>query len=102
MRFDISHQISEALTRMIAGAQVMPIAKGARDGVGARTIGRQPEQGQPRVGSQPRLNGLGVMDGRVINHHREPALPLSRIAGLKTGEQIAEQGVGVTGGDTMP
>jgi hypothetical protein len=102
MRFDIRHQISEALTRMMAGAQVMPIAQGARDGVGARTIGRHPEPGHPWVGSQPWLHGLGVMDGIVINHHLEPAIPLRRRASIKTGEQLTEQGGGVTGGDTMP
>ena len=68
MRFDIGHQIPEALTRMIAGARVMHIAKGALDGVGSRAIGWQPEQGQPRVGSQPRLNSLGVMAAIVIDH----------------------------------
>jgi hypothetical protein len=101
MRFDIGHQIPEAFTRMIAGAQVMHIAKGALDGVRARTIGRQPEQGEPRVGGQPLLHGLGVMNGVMINHHLEPGIPLSRIAGIKASEQLAEQGVGVTGCDII-
>ena len=64
MRFDIGHQSSEAFTRMIAGAQVMHITTGALEGVRARAIGRQPEQGEPRVGGQPLLNGLRVMNGR--------------------------------------
>jgi hypothetical protein len=101
MRLNIGYQIPEALTRMIAGAQVTHIAKGALDGVGARTISRQPEPGKPRVGGQPLLHGLGVMNGVMINHHLEPGIPLSRIAGIKTSEQLAEQGVGVTGCDTI-
>ena len=101
MRLSIGYQIPEALTRMIAGAQVMHIAKGALDGVAARTRSRQPEPGNPRVGSQPLLHGLGVMNGVIINHHLEPGIPLSRIAGIKTSEQLAEQGIGVTGCDTI-
>jgi hypothetical protein len=101
MRLNIGYQFPEALTRMIAGAQVMHIAKGTLDGVAARTISRQPEPGNPRVGRQPLLHGLGVMNGVVINHHLEPGIPLSRMAGIKTSEQLAEQGVGVTGCDTI-
>ena len=79
----------------------MHIAIGALDWVGARTIGRQPEQGKPWVGSQPLLHGLGVMTGIVIDHHIQPGIPLSWIAGVKTSEQIAEQGVGFAGCDTV-
>ena len=50
-RFDIGHQLPEAFTRMMAGAQVMPIATGAFDGVRARTVGRQPAQGEPWGGA---------------------------------------------------
>ena len=46
---------------MIAGAQVRHIATGTLDGVGARTIGRQPEQGQPRVSRRARLAVCGMM-----------------------------------------
>ena len=91
MRLNIGYQIPEALTRMIAGAQVMHIAKGTLDGVAERTISRQPEPGNPRVGSQPLLHGLGVMNGVIINHHLEPGIPLSRIAGIKTSEQLADK-----------
>ena len=63
MRFDIGPQIPEAFTRMMASAQVKHITEGGLDGVGARTIGRQPEQGEPRVGSQSRRHSLGVMNG---------------------------------------
>jgi hypothetical protein len=91
MRLNIGYQIPETLTRMIAGAQVMHIAKGTLDGVAERTISRQPEPGNPRVGSQPLLHGLGVMNGVMINHHLEPGIPLSRIAGIKTSEQLADK-----------
>lgn len=101
MRLNIGYQIPEALTRMIAGAQVMHIAKGALDGVGARTRSRQPEPGNPRVGGQPLLHGLGLMNGVMINHHLGPGIPLSWIVGIKTSEQLAEQGIGVTGCDTI-
>ena len=47
------------------------------------------------------LHGLGVMNGVVIDDHIEPCIPLRRIAGIKTSEQLAEQGVGVTGCDTI-
>jgi hypothetical protein len=66
MRFDIRHQIPQAFPHVIAGAQVMHIAKGPLDGVGARTIGRQKEQLKARVICEPLFDGYRLMDLVVI------------------------------------
>ena len=68
-RVDISHQISEACTRLMAGAQVMHIAKGPLDGVGARTIGRQKEQLKARVICEPLFDGYRFMEGALRNSY---------------------------------
>ena len=72
MGFDIHHQIPQAFTRMMAGAQVMHIAKDPPDRVGARTAGRQKERGQAWVICQPLCNRFRLMDFVVISHGRDP------------------------------
>ena len=80
---------------MVARAGIMPIATGALDGVGARTIGRQQEPRHPRVTGQPVLNGLGLMDFRVLSDHIEPRLVGGPLAAFEDLEQVAEQRVGL-------
>src|ERR671919_720213 len=94
MLYYISHQIGEAFPLMIAGAAVMHITEGALDRVRAGTISRQKEEGKPRVGGQPVLHSLGLMDFIVIDHHIEPCIPLGWIARIEHGEQVPEQRVG--------
>ena len=62
MVFHIGYQIGSPFAPMVPRAAVMPIAKGALNGVGARTVGRQKEQPHPRVGDQALLDSLGRMD----------------------------------------
>jgi hypothetical protein len=82
MCFDIGDQMGYACVARVTGATVMHIANGALDGVGLRTGGWQEEQGNPRVGGQPWLDSLRLMDFRVIHNHREPRIPLGRIVHL--------------------
>jgi hypothetical protein len=94
MCFHISDQVRYALAPVIAGTAVMPIAKGALDRVGTRTVGGQQEQGHPRVVEQPLLNRLCFMDLIVIYDDLEPRILLGGILLLDDLEQVPKQGVG--------
>ena len=94
MLFDIRHQIPQAFTRMIAGAQVMHITKSALDRGGARTISRQKEQGKAGVLSQPLFDGLCFMDFVVIHHDIDPFELWSRLGFVQRLQQLSEERIG--------
>jgi hypothetical protein len=58
----IGYQIAQPFARVVAGAEVMHVAKGTLDRVGAGTIGRQKQQLNLGVLGQPLLNNLCLMD----------------------------------------
>src|SRR5262245_33547450 len=101
MVLHIGHQIREALTLMMTGAAIRHIAERALDRVGTRAIGRQPEQGHPRVTGEPLVNGLGLMNFIVIDHDIESRVLLGWIASFQGPEPVAEQGVGVVWSQAM-
>ena len=94
MVFHIGYQTGSPFTPMVPQAAVMPIANGALNGVGPRTVGRQKEQPHPRVGGQALLSSLGRMDLIVIHDDIDLGLPLGWIAGLQERQQVAEHRVG--------
>jgi hypothetical protein len=62
MRDHIGPQLPQALAAMVTGAEVRPIAKGARDRVGTGTRGREQAQLNARIRGSPWLDGLRLMD----------------------------------------
>jgi hypothetical protein len=96
MRFDICHQIPQPLARVMAGTQVMHIAKGALDRVGARTRGRQQEPGKAGVLSPPWVDGFRLRNFVVSDHDRNP-LDLGGRLGIVQGlHQLSAQRLGLT------
>jgi hypothetical protein len=91
MRFNLHHQIPQAFTRMIAGAHVMHIAKGALDGVGPRIVGRQKQQGEAWALSQPGVDGLCLMALIVIHHDVNPLALRGRIGVVEGRQERPEQ-----------
>jgi hypothetical protein len=93
MRFDICDETSQALTRMIAGARIIDIAKGALDRVGPGTIGRRGEHGNTGVLGQPLGDGLRLMK-RVVIDDIEPLVWWSWIGGRQGLSQVPKQPMG--------
>jgi hypothetical protein len=94
MVFPIGHPIGSPLAPMVTRAAVRYITERRLKRVGAGTIGRQQAPRHPRVGGQPLLHRLGLMDCSVIYDHVASPLPFRRIACIDTAEQVAEQRVG--------
>jgi hypothetical protein len=84
--------LHQSLVRFLVGA--LPSQKLARVSLG--TVGRQKEQGEPRLEDQPWLHGIRLVTRIVVDHDKEPRLPLSRIALMEDVQEVAAQGIGLT------
>ena len=82
---------------MVARHFVVRVAEEALDRIGFGAIGRQKHQLDARMGGQPWLDGLRLVNFVVVHHHVDPVLAVGRISGLNCLPQSAKQAVGFTG-----
>src|SRR5262245_63364856 len=92
MLFDIPNQPVKFLSRMIARAFIMDIAKGTLNRVGLRTITWQPKDLHPRVFFQPREDCLGFVDFVIVCDDIN-LFDLSTLTLLQKREQLSEENV---------
>jgi hypothetical protein len=97
----LGHQLPQARARVLAGAQVMPIAKAARARVRAGTISREQAQLNARLLGSPRLNGVGLRNPIVLHHPREASVLCRRRGGVQRLQQRPEQRMGVARPSTV-
>ena len=71
MLFHILHQLPDPFAGVIACTFIMDIAKGALNRIGARAVGGQIQQLKARMGRQPLLDFLGLVNLGIVNDHRE-------------------------------
>lgn len=91
MVLHVGYQIASACAPGVPHAAVMHSTIRAFNRVRAGTRGWPPAQGHPRVGHQPWLDGLGLIELIVIDHHLEPCIRLRWIAPSEDVAHVAEQ-----------
>ena len=90
-----------AFAGVVARAFIMDIAKRALNRIGTWAIGRQIEQLKARMGREPLLDFLGLVNLGIIGHNREVGIEGRRVGAVECVEQIQEEPRGFPIPDTV-
>ena len=84
----VLHQIVEAFPCVIPCALVMHIAKSPLNGVGPRTVRRQPEHLKTGVTRQPLFDGFRFMHTVIIHDHIDTRRLTSWVRGVQQRQKL--------------
>ena len=91
MLFHVFDQVPHAFAGVVAGTVIMDIPKGSLNGISIGARRWQIEQFEAGMSSQPRLDSLGFMELRIIDHDGEVGKEWRGLRAIKCVEEFQEE-----------